>query len=51
MFAVLLWELRTEAVQKTAWGHIILVLDICFLMYRKSRFSIFKKCNWNISSP
>lgn len=51
MFAALLWELRTEAVQKTAWGHIILVLDIYFLMYSKSGFSIFKKNVTGISQP
>lgn len=50
MFVVLLWDLCTEAVQKTAWEHIILVLDIYFLMYKKYLLSIFKNCNWNIST-
>lgn len=50
MFVVLFWDLCTEAVQKTAWRHFILVLDIYFLMYKKHSLSIFKNCNWNIST-
>lgn len=49
VFAVL-WELSAEAVQKAAWGHIVLVLSFYFLTCRKLRFSIFERFSWNIST-
>lgn len=42
MFVVSLWDLCTEAVQKTAWGNFILVLDIYFLMYKNIGFLFLK---------